>query len=79
MKKAVYIVYGILNDTYALRSFLHLRRKNIPVIFVINPEQDKKLLSKRYCPDLSTQPNWFSLSDKFFTVKRETYIRTTIE
>ena len=68
------------NDTYALRSFLHLRRKNIPVIFVINPEQDKKLLSKRYCPDLSTQPNWFSLSDKFFQMdKRETYIRTTIE
>lgn len=56
------------NDEYAMRCFIRLRRLNYPVIWCVDDERDRKMLTKQYMVEKSKQPDWWDLTVKDFEV-----------
>lgn len=50
------------NDEYAMRCFIRLRRLNYPVIWCVDDERDRKMLTKQYMVEKSKQPEWWDIT-----------------
>lgn len=50
------------NDEYAMRCFIHLKRLGYPVIWLVDDERDRKMLTKQYMVEKYKQPTWWDLS-----------------
>lgn len=50
------------NDEYAMRCFIHLRKLNYPVIWYVDDERDRKMLTKQYMVEKSKQPEWWDIT-----------------
>lgn len=56
------------NDEYAMRCFIRLRKLNYPVVWCVDDERDRKMLTKQYMVEKSKQPDWWDLTVKNFGV-----------
>lgn len=54
------------NDEYAMRCFIKLKKLGYPVIWAVDDERDRKMLTKQYMVEKSKQPEWWDITaDKF--------------
>lgn len=50
------------DDVYAMRCFLHLRKLGYPVVWDVNNDRDRRLLTKMYMVENEKQPRWWDMT-----------------
>lgn len=54
------------NDEYAMRCFIKLKKLGYPVIWIVDDERDKRMLTKQYMVEKSKQPDWWDMTVEKF-------------
>ena len=54
------------NDEYAMRCFIRLKKLGYPVIWCVDNERDRKMLTKQYMVEKEKQPDWWDLTVDMF-------------
>ena len=52
------------NDEYAMRCFIRLKKLGYPVVWAVDNERDRKMLTKQYMVEKEKQPKWWDLTLK---------------
>lgn len=50
------------NDEYAMRCFIRLKKLGYPVIWAVDNERDRKMLTKQYMVEKEKQPDWWDIT-----------------